>query len=94
MATKQNMYVGLSKESEKILNDINESIVIYSLHEDGFKEILGYNITVAKEIRDEVSNLQGKIQLALMGLDKNSKKIDGYEKVLKQCNHFLEVTNR
>lgn len=94
MATKQNIYVGLNKEAEKILNDINNSIVIYSLHEDGFREILGYHITSANKIRDRVSNLQGKMQLALKGLDKNSLKRDKYEKVLKQCNHFLEVTNR
>lgn len=92
MATKQNMYVGISKEANDILNKINKSILIYSIKDDGLKEIIGYNISNAKEIRDEVSNMQGKLQILIRGLDKNSIKKDKYEKILKQCEYFLEIT--
>ena len=94
MSTKQNMYVGIKKEAEKILDEINESIVVYSLDDDGFKEIIGYCVTTAKEIRDDVANMQGKLQILIKGLDKDSKKREHYEKVLRQCTHFLEITKR
>ena len=94
MATKQNMYVGLSKEAENVLNDIKRSIVLFSQGQDNFIEIIGYKISEAKEIRDKVANLQGKLQIALKGLDKNSPERSGYEGILKQCEHFLEITKR
>lgn len=94
MATKQNMYVGLNKEAEKVLNGIKDSIILYCPHEDGFWEILGYDVSKAKENRDHVANCQGKIQIALKGLDKNSNKREGYERLLNQINHFLEVTKQ
>lgn len=94
MATKQNMYVGISKEAEKVLKNIKKSVMMYSPHEDDFIEIIGYNGTYAKEIRDSVANLQGKLQLALKGLDKNSKKRSKYIKILNQCDHFLEITKQ
>lgn len=94
MATKQNMYVGISKEAHKILEDINNSIIIYLEHDDKFREIVGYDILTAKEIRDEVSNMQGKLQILIKGLDKNSSLKDKYEWILKQCDHFLEITKQ
>lgn len=94
MATKQNMYVGTLKEAQKILEDINNSILVYFAHDDGFHQIAGYDISMAKEIRDEVSNMQGKLQILIKGLDKNSPLKDKYKGILKQCNHFLEVTKQ
>lgn len=94
MATKQNMYVGLDKEIEKTLNEIKDSIILYCSREDGFIEILGYDISKAKENRDHVVNCQGRIQIAIKGLDKNSNKREGYEKLLRQIDHFLEVTKQ
>lgn len=94
MATKQNMYVGISKESEKILNEIDNCIGIYKMEEDGFKRIVCYHVETAKAIRDNVSNMQGKIEILIKGLDKESPKRKNYEYVLKRCNDFLERTKR
>lgn len=92
MANKQNLYVGLEKEANEILSKINECIVMYSMHEDGFEEIIGYDIHVAESIRDEVSNMQGQLRRSLKGLDKDSHRRKKYEELLKHCDHFLEVT--
>lgn len=92
MATKQNMYVGISKEAEAILNEIDKCIVIYSMEKDGFESILGYHVPTAEDIRDRVSNMQGKLEILIKGLDKNSPKKKSYEFVLRKCNDFLEKT--
>ncbi|MFQ9516030.1 MAG: hypothetical protein ACLRZ9_09405 [Eubacterium sp.] len=55
---------------------------------------MAYDIPTSKEIRDDVANMQGKLQILIKGLDKNSSKKKDYEKILKQCNHFLEVTHQ
>lgn len=92
MANKQNIYVGLEKDAREILSKINNCIVIYSMNEDGFEEILGYDVRSADLIRDEVSNMQGQLQLALKGLDKGSHRKEKYEEMLRHCDHFLEIT--
>lgn len=94
MAGKQNMYVGMNREIEKILSKINECIVVYSLHEDGFKEIIGTNVPDAKDIRDEVANMQGKLQILLKGLDRESLKREKYENALRYCNEFLNKSRK
>lgn len=92
MATKQNMYVGLSKEAEEILKEIDECVVIYAMEEDGFLGILSHKIPSAESIRDEVAKMQGKLEIALKGLDKNSTKRENYSYVLRKCIDFLEKT--
>lgn len=94
MATKQNMYVGINKEAKEVLDKINDSIVMYSLHDDGFKKIIGYHIQTAKANRDDVANMQGKLQILIKGLDKHSSKRENYKMLLKQCDHFLEITKQ
>lgn len=94
MASKQNMYAGMKKEMKKVLDKINESIVMYSMSDDGFREIVGYDSRIAREIRDEVANMQGQLQVLLKGLDKNSPKRSDYQKVLNYCKYFLDYTNR
>lgn len=90
MATKPNMYRGLRKEAEEIIEKINDGIQIYSMQEDRFKEIIGYDTDQKELIRDDVAIMQGKLELALKGLDKNSPKRDAYEEMLRYCVHFME----
>lgn len=85
------MYVGINKEMEDILNEIDRCVVIYSMEEDGFEGILGYHVPTAETIRDRVSNMQGKLEILIKGLDKNSSKKGNYEYVLKKCNDFLNA---
>lgn len=92
MATKQNMYVGLNKEAEEILREIDECIVIYAMEQDGFYAIGAYHVPSAESIRDEVAKMQGKLEIALKGLDKNSSKRENYGYVLRKCIDFLEKT--
>lgn len=92
MATKQNMYVGLNKEAEEILREIDECIVAYAMEKDGFEAIGAYHVPSAESIRDEVAKMHGKLEIALKGLDKNSTKRGNYSHVLRKCKDFLEKT--
>ena len=86
MATKPNMYRNVKPELEQILNEINEWRI-----ESDEKKIGAYKTDKANELRDRASNMQGKLQVLLQGLDKNSVKREEYEAYLKEINMFMDV---
>lgn len=90
IATKQNMYVGLSKEATEILEEIERCIVMFELGKDGFEVISAYHVSSAKSISDEVAKMQGKLEIALKGLDKKSTKRENYNYMYRKCKDFLE----
>lgn len=93
MPNQPNMYRNVKKDAEKIFDEIKECAVISEVDSEGkFKGILGYDINKAKEIRDQVSGMRGKLELLIKGLEKNSKKMEEYERLFGYFNDFLEVT--
>lgn len=92
MAVKQNIYRGLNKNFSKVREKMKSSIFLYVKQTNGSWTIGGYDCSIARKIREETANMQGQLQVALKGLDANSKERKKYEKMLKECDVFLEET--
>lgn len=92
MANKPNLYRGLLKEAEPILCGMEQCVLMWKVNNPNQKEILAYFTDEAENIRDSVCKIQGKLELALSGLDKNSNKRHKYQRELDLCTQFLEVT--
>ena len=91
MATKQNMYVGKYDQAVKIINEINDCVICWQLEDYNIKRISIYLVDKADKIRDDVSNMQGQLQVLINGLDKNSPNIPKYQSLLDKIDAFMEL---
>lgn len=92
MPDKPNMYRGLRKETEMMKEKMKQSAVLHH-GEDGVPDgIPMYLADKAKEIRDDVASLKGKLEFALDGLEKTSNKRKYYSEGVKWCEVFLSET--
>lgn len=94
MATKQNMYVGATKEMNELDQKIEEAVVSRRLNEDKTKKI-GVSIVYidkALKIRDAVAELKGALNTLLKGLDKDSPEEEKYRQMRDKCTTFLNDT--
>lgn len=92
MADKPNMYRGLAKEQEIMKEKMKKSAVIHYNSEGIPDGIPMYRVESAKEIRDDVATLMGKLEMAVKGLEKESTRKPYYEDGLKWCEVFLRMT--
>lgn len=91
MPNQMNMYRGRIKEIKETIDKINECIIAYKLNDEGIREIAIYQGEKAELIRDEVANRQGKVEVLLKGLEKDSPKKKNYEELLNNLNSFMEL---
>lgn len=92
MADKPNIYRGLSGEQELMKEKMKQSAAMH-LDSEGIPDgLLVYFPDKVDEIRDDVAVLKGKLELAIKGLEKTSKRIPYYEEGLKWCEGFLRIT--
>lgn len=91
MATKQNMYRGKKEQIRKTKNEIKECVIGWKIDANGNKTIAIYRVDRANQIRDDVSNKQGQLQVLISGLDKNSPKLAEYQEALDLLNAFMEL---
>ena len=90
MATKLNMYRFVNRDLQQVLGEVNDCVMMWD-YQSGSKRIGAYRIDKANELRDKASNMQGKLQVLLHGLDKNSAERDKYEANLSEINMFMDV---
>lgn len=91
MATKQNMYVGKIKQAKKIIYEINECVIAWKLNDSGINEIAIFQTDKVESIRNDVANMQGKLEVLLSGLDQNSAKRKEYQNLLDKINSFMDL---
>ena len=91
MSTKQNMYVGKEAEANRIIDQINNCVIVWKLEQEGIRTIAAFESAKAESIRNDVANMQGKLEVLIDGLDKTSSKREKYQSLLDQINQFLEL---
>lgn len=92
MSTKQNMFVGATKNISQV-NELLEDAVVMWKKEDNNRSIVAYDIEKALEIRDQVSELKGELKILIKGSDMDDTR-EKYLSSYKKCEEFLNITKQ
>lgn len=92
MSDKSIIYRGEKQKAEEIIKKADNCTTMHIITDDGDRSIAGYLTQDAKNIRDEVCIMQGRLEILCKGLDKSSEKKKEYEGLLNSCIQFLSAT--
>ena len=92
MGTILNTCKEARKQIGEVEKKIDEAVFAWKILDDGHKEVAIYYTDKAKEIRDSILELMGKLKTIDMELEKDSKDRPYYNEVYDKCANFLNNT--
>ena len=94
MPNQPNMYRGVIKKAERVLDKIKECAVLYTVDDEGnYMAPLGIDSKKAKEYYREISKIEGELSGMIRGLKEGRKK-EEYEEYLSYCEEFLNEVDK